>query len=307
MEQLIQFQFLGKKIVSGIYKFTNSVNGRFYIGSCKSFRTRWGQHIKQLIAGTHPNTFLQNDFNKCGSTAFAFEVIELVDGKREDRLAREQVYLTQFYDKQKQCYNLCDRAISREGIKSRNPEATKARHVAASKEIWKHPEYRARQSEIQSQRTKELWQDPDYRTKHEEKIREFTQTDEYRQKLSEAAKAKWQNPEFQEKAKATYQSEEFKQKVSENSRRFWENEEHRIKQSEARKTAWRLDPNRKLEVSDRMKARMAKTYTLLSPTGEIITFTNMSKFCLEHSLQSSGLCNVAKGKWLSYKGWTKPI
>lgn len=303
----MQFQFLpNKETAGGIYRLVNNVNGRFYIGSCKSFRTRWGQHAKQLAEQKHPNAFLQNDFNKCGSAAFTFEVLELVEGNREARLEREQVYLTQLFDEQKQCYNLCDRAISREGIKSRSPEATRARHVAASKEIWERPEYRARQSEIQSQRTKELWQDPEYRAKHEEKIREFTQTEEYREKLRESTKARWADPEFREQVASSFQSEEFKKKVGDHSRTLWQDEEHRVKQSKARKAAWDSDPERKRKASERQKGRMAKTYTLRSPEGEVVTFTNMQAFCLERDLQPSGLCKVANGKWASYKGWTKP-
>lgn len=294
----MQFNYEGYSLESGIYKIINKSNNRIYIGSAKRFKERWQAHARQLRSGKHSNKYLQHDFNKCGPDVFEFCILELTEGTKEERLAREQVYLNEHHDKMELCYNFQKHAFSPDGNKT---------HSESLKEVWQRPEYRTRQSEVQSQRTKELWEDPRYRAKHEEKIREFTQPDEYRQKLSESAKIKWKNSEFQEKAKTIYQSEEFKQKVSKNSRKLWDDEEHRIKQSEARKTSWRLDPNRKLQASERMKVRMAKTYTLLSPTGETITFTNMSKFCLENGLQPSGLCNVAKGKWFSYKGWTLPI
>ena len=282
-EKHMQFNYEGHSLKSGIYKIINNSNNRIYIGSAKRFKERRQSHARHLRSGKHSNKYLQSDFNKCGEDKFEFHILELTEGTQEERRVREQFWIDQFHDKQEQCYNHRKDALVMES--------------SSIEELRK----------TQSQRTTELWQDPEYRANHEEKIREFTQTDEYRKKLSEATKAKWQNPEFQEKAKAIYQSEEFKQKASKNSRKLWEDEEHRIKQSEARKTSWRLDPNRKLQASERMKARMAKTYTLLSPIGKTITFTNMSKFCLENNLQPSGLCNVAKGKWFSYKGWTLPI
>lgn len=49
-----------------------------------------------------------------------------------------------------------------------------------------------------------------------------------------------------------------------------------------------------------------KTFTLLSPDGELVTFTNMKKFCLENNLSNSKLCLVAKGVRKTHKGWTRP-
>jgi len=33
---------------TGIYKITNIINGKFYIGSAISFRTRYNQHLSKL-------------------------------------------------------------------------------------------------------------------------------------------------------------------------------------------------------------------------------------------------------------------
>ena len=107
---------------AGIYRIVNTANGRVYIGSTYRFKTRANGHLATLEAKTHTNTFMQNDYNKCGSAAFLFEVVEVTNGTPQERLAREQFYIDQFYDKQKQCYNLrptaCD---SRSGTKNINP------------------------------------------------------------------------------------------------------------------------------------------------------------------------------------------
>jgi len=278
----MKFNYEGNSLKSGIYKILNTLNGRIYIGSAKEFKSRWKSHARHLKSGKHSNKYLQNDFNKCGAEAFEFHILELTEGTQEERKLREQVYIDQYHDKQEQCYNHRKDAFAPDD--------------AAIQQLRK----------TQSQRTKELWQDPEYRAKHEEKIREFTQTEEYRQKLSKAAKAKWTDPEFRQRAETIYQSEEFKQKVGEHSKALWQDEEYRAKQSESRKAAWDSDSERKRKASERLKARMMKTYTLRSPEGEVVTFTNMQAFCFERGLQPSGLCKVANGKWASYKGWTKP-
>jgi group I intron endonuclease len=49
-----------------------------------------------------------------------------------------------------------------------------------------------------------------------------------------------------------------------------------------------------------------KTFTLLNPDGEFVTFTNMKRFCMENDLSNSKLCLVASGKRKTHKGWTLP-
>ena len=102
--------------MAGVYRFTNILNGRTYYGSAKEFKVRWKGHEKSLLAKKHSNKFLQSDFNKCGSEAFVFEVLEVVDGTKEDRLAREQIYLDMYHDNTRQCYNIRKLATSTHGV-----------------------------------------------------------------------------------------------------------------------------------------------------------------------------------------------
>lgn len=90
----------------GIYKITNAINGRIYVGSTYMFKKRGPAHRSDLKANRHANTFMQSDFNKCGEDAFIFEVLEVVEGNEETRLICEQRYLDQFFDNGKMCYNL---------------------------------------------------------------------------------------------------------------------------------------------------------------------------------------------------------
>lgn len=90
---------------SGIYRIINTKNGRIYIGSTRRFKGRARSHRADLEANRHKNTYLQNDFNKCGSECFIFEVLEAISDKAE-MLLREQYWIDQLYDNQKKCYNL---------------------------------------------------------------------------------------------------------------------------------------------------------------------------------------------------------
>lgn len=62
----------------GIYKITNLITKKFYIGSAKNIDKRWKRHIYELINNKHNNIYLQNAWNKYGEEAFKFEILELV-------------------------------------------------------------------------------------------------------------------------------------------------------------------------------------------------------------------------------------
>jgi group I intron endonuclease len=113
----------GNSNSGGVYKISNLTNGRIYIGSTYRFKKRYTNHNNQLKSNSHKNTFLQNDYNKCGPNSFLFEVIEVIEDK-ESRILAEQVLIDEYYDNQKQCYNLRkDAQYSREGKKNNFPTA----------------------------------------------------------------------------------------------------------------------------------------------------------------------------------------
>lgn len=77
---------------SGIYKITNLVNDRFYIGSTFNFYERFIQHRADLRKNKHNNQFLQNSWNKYGEENFSFAIMEVVSNI-DDLLIREQHWL----------------------------------------------------------------------------------------------------------------------------------------------------------------------------------------------------------------------
>jgi group I intron endonuclease len=62
--------------IPGIYKITNTVNNKIYIGCASNIRTRINGHLYDLRKGIHKNDYLQKSWNKYGEKVFIFEVVE---------------------------------------------------------------------------------------------------------------------------------------------------------------------------------------------------------------------------------------
>ena len=61
---------------SGIYKITNIINNKLYIGKSINLFQRKSQHFSKLRKNEHKNFKLQGSVNKYGIDNFKFEVLE---------------------------------------------------------------------------------------------------------------------------------------------------------------------------------------------------------------------------------------
>lgn len=74
------------KRISCIYKITNKVNGKVYIGQTINFRKRSKEHFSTLRKNIHRNSYLQHSYNKYGEAAFQINIIKVCSHEELDEL-----------------------------------------------------------------------------------------------------------------------------------------------------------------------------------------------------------------------------
>ena len=141
-----------------IYKITNHITNKVYIGSTVNVVARHNTHTRNLIDNKHHNIKLQNAWNKYGAKSFSFQIIEIVDG---DLLIRERFYVDQ-YDSVKYGYNIVYPEIRMSGNSISYEERAKQRkeYDQNNKElisVW-HKKYKDNNKELISTQNKDYYQ-----------------------------------------------------------------------------------------------------------------------------------------------------
>lgn len=91
---------------AGIYKITNVVNGKCYIGSSINIKSRFGAHRCELNGNRHSNSHFQNAWNKYRENSFIFEVLLYCD--KENLMFFEQGAINYFKSLDgENGYNVC--------------------------------------------------------------------------------------------------------------------------------------------------------------------------------------------------------
>lgn len=194
------------KRICGIYKITNSVNGKFYIGSSTHVMMRLSSHRTSLRAKKHQNIHLQRAFNKDGMDAFSFELLE--ECNEAALLEREQYFIDSM-----KCldpsvgYNIAPKAQCPPSAKGRVKSLESRRKLSISLTGRKMPKEAIDKMRI---RAIEWWKKipPNQRKKSED----------HRRKIGEANKGRTSSPETRRKIAETRRirgikpSEEFKRK-----------------------------------------------------------------------------------------------
>lgn len=265
----------------------NNYNWRIYVGSSKSFWKRWNDgHHKSLLRNKHSNRFLQADYNKCkeelGHDDFLeFHVIQDMPGSsREERLAIEENWIKVHFDNGKQCYNLSDKAVSREDTKNKAPLNRKTSPRLGVKAT---EEFKIRNREIQ----KTYWSIPENRERLLTIVR--NKTEFQKNKLAKAMTELWAN-------------------------RSLEDKEQYLKNSLLKTKGNRLGSTHSLKTKEEMSlmrkgkpACNAKNWDvmLLDPNGlQHGPILNLTQFCKTHNLTRYHFRALLTKKISIYKGWT---
>lgn len=134
-------------INSGIYKITNILDGKVYIGSAVNFTKRKREHYSTLIKGNHHNKYLQRSYSKIKKDHpnkkiikyFKWEILEYAT--EENLLKEEQKYLDNFKIKDKNkinnkiCYNMSPIAGNQLGYKHTEETKKKISNLQLGKKL----------------------------------------------------------------------------------------------------------------------------------------------------------------------------
>lgn len=93
--------------MSGIYKITNTLTNKCYVGSAKNFDTRWKRHFRDLNNGNHSSIKLQRSFDKHGESVFVPEILEELPYEKDIIIERENYWMTALNSKANG-YNIAD-------------------------------------------------------------------------------------------------------------------------------------------------------------------------------------------------------
>jgi outer membrane murein-binding lipoprotein Lpp len=95
---------VGKEVKTGIYKITNTLNQKVYIGQAVNIAERWKQHIKRAL-GAEPLTQnkLYPAMQKDGVWNFTFEIVEVCD---KSQLSEREQYWQQFFGAKEYGYSI---------------------------------------------------------------------------------------------------------------------------------------------------------------------------------------------------------
>lgn len=178
-------------MAQGIYAIRHTASGKVYVGSTKNLTRRQKEHFRLLERGCHRNPHLQGAYQKHGSAAFVWEVLELVN-RAEALLEREQVWLDALHAAERaHGYNLVPTAGSNRGWKQ-SPETIERRAAALrGKRRTLSPEALERLVHMNKTRPRS----PEEREANRANMLQDRDTPEYRAKLSEGRKGKRHTPE----------------------------------------------------------------------------------------------------------------
>lgn len=88
----------------GIYKITNTVNGKVYIGKSQDIEERFKQHIEGLNGKRNHNPHFQNAWNKYGKENFRFEIIHSLKKYNEQKISDLEKYYISKYNSTEPAY-----------------------------------------------------------------------------------------------------------------------------------------------------------------------------------------------------------
>ena len=94
--------------MKGIYKITNKINGKAYIGKSSDIEKRWQYHLNNYTSNREYNKTLYRAFRKYGINNFSFEVLEELSDKYDEQSNEREQYWIKYYNTFDFGYNMTE-------------------------------------------------------------------------------------------------------------------------------------------------------------------------------------------------------
>lgn len=142
-----------------VYKLTNTVTGKFYVGSTLNFKSRMKYH--RFSHQRNPNKELGSDIEKYGWESFKQEILEVCT--RDNVRERERFYIDSL-NAVELGYNQTKSTTYQDWMRDYNAK------------MWKDEEYRERRSVHSSALQKKRLENPEYLKEKSEQLKRYTDT-----------------------------------------------------------------------------------------------------------------------------------
>lgn len=152
---------------TGIYKVTNLISNKVYIGQTTNFHQRKIDHFKASALNQCPLS-LHSEMALIGKENFSMVLIEECG---RDELDEKERYWTDLYKADHDMYNIVSGNPS---YSEYNSEIQSERFTEMNKANWKDPEYRLRTSKRSSELQKKRLQNPEYLAEKSEQLKKYT-------------------------------------------------------------------------------------------------------------------------------------
>ena len=182
-------------MVVGIYKITNKVNGKCYIGQSQDIATRFREHKYLLRRNKYGNRKIQNAWNKYGEGNFTFEVIEECT---VDELDEKEMKYIKEYDSHYNGYNNTDGGGGIRGWK--HSEEFKEKMSLSNKVNPRIPTPEQIERLIEYNKTREYHHSEETKQKMRMSHKGLKATEETKENMSVAQKKVWENNEERREA-----------------------------------------------------------------------------------------------------------
>jgi group I intron endonuclease len=282
-----------------IYKITNTVNNKSYIGqTVRTLRQRKNQHISESKRGKDTTCYIHNAIRKHGDVNFKFEIIDKC--KNIDELNEKEIYHIEKYNTLKpNGYNLTEGGNGTTGYVF--DDETKKRISESNKKSWKNktPEQKKEQgdriklfyvnnrSSLLGKKRPEITGDlnPAKRPEVRKKISEKNSGNE-RPDLSERNKSNF--GKTYEEIYGIEKATEIKTLMSKN------------------RIGIKKQPCTEEQKENQRQKMVKYEYEFISPTNERFVHNSLHKFAKDHKLSRGGLHKALKNGY-KCKGWTVKI